>query len=310
MPTPSQLLTIVIPVHNRADLIERTLDSIYNQDIRPISLILVDNNSSDKSMSVMEKWRRNHQATDFDITITSENTKQSASAARNKGLALVKTPYVMFFDSDDTMRPSHVRRAAQAFYDDPELDIAGWDILFHSADGKTAIRPFADRDALFRHTFNATLSTLRYAVSASLIRAVGGWNESVKGWDDYELGMRLLERNPKMLRLGDEITVDVFESKVSLTGTDYSSRAGQWEDVLNLCERYFKRNHWNTDWINLRRIVLSGLYGREQSQESSRLLDETLMAERSIYKKALYRFAYFYTKHGGRGIHLILRHIL
>ena len=310
MPTLSHLITIVIPVHNRADIIERTLDSIHNQDMRPVSLILVDNNSTDNSLAIMEEWKSRHQATDFNITITTENTKQSAAAARNKGLSLVTTPYVMFFDSDDTMRPSHLRRATQAFHDDPELDIAGWDILFHAADGRTAVRPFADRNALFRHTFNATLSTLRYAVSASLIRAVGGWNDSVLGWDDYELGMRLLERNPKMLRLGDEITVDVFETKVSLTGTDYSSRPRQWEEVLNLCERYFKRNRWNNGWINLRRVVLAALYAREHSPEATRLLDETLRSEHSGYKRILYKFAYYYTKHGGRGIHLILRYIL
>lgn len=310
MPTPSQLITIVIPVHNRADLIERTLDSIYNQDIRPISLILVDNNSSDNSMPVMEQWKRAHQSADFDITITSENAKQSAPAARNKGLELVKTPYVMFFDSDDTMRPSHVRRAAQAFRDDPELDIAGWDILFHSADGKTAVRPFADRDPLFRHTFNATLSTLRYAASVSLIRAVGGWNEAALGWDDYELGMRLLERNPKMLRLGDEITVDVFETKVSITGSDYASRHNQWEDVLDLSGKLFRKNNWNTNWIDLRRIILAALYAREGSSESTRLLNETLKSARHTHKKALYRLAYIYTRYGGRGVHLILKRFL
>ncbi|MCM1332763.1 MAG: glycosyltransferase [Bacteroides sp.] len=310
MTTPSQLISIVIPVYNRAHIIERTLDSIYNQDTRPINLILVDNNSSDNSLEVISRWKERHHSKDFDITITSENTIQSASAARNKGLSLVKTPYVMFFDSDDIMRPNHISRAARAFNDDPELDIAGWDVMFHALDGSTSIRPFADKDIVFRHTFNATLATQRYAASTSLVRAAGGWNPTVLGWDDYELGMRLLGKNPKLMRLGDEITVDVMESKESITGTDYSSRSTQWEYALDIAEKHFRKNNWNISWINLRRVILAALYAREHSPESSRLLKETLTHEPLPIKRALYRLAYTYTKLGGRGIHLLVRGFL
>lgn len=310
MTTPSKLISIVIPVYNRAHTIERTLDSIYSQDSRPITLILVDNNSTDDSLEVMNRWKERHHSKEFDITVTSENAIQSASAARNKGLSLVKTPYVMFFDSDDTMRSNHVRRAANAFNEDPDLDIAGWDIMFHASDGSTSIRPFADKDAVFRHTFNATLATLRYAASTSLIRAAGGWNPTVLGWDDYELGLRLLQRNPKLKRLGDEITVDVTESKESITGTDYSSRAIQWEYALDLAEQHFLKSGWNTNWINLRRVVLAALYAREHSPESTRLLKETFSREPKFHKRALYRFAYTYTRCGCRGIHLLLRGFL
>jgi len=310
MTTTTQLISIVIPVYNRAHTIENTLDSIYNQDTRPITLILVDNNSTDNSLEVMNRWKERHHSKEFDITVTSENAIQSASAARNKGLSFVKTPYVMFFDSDDTMRSNHISRAANAFNDDPDLDIAGWDIMFHASDGSTSIRPFADRDAVFRHTFNATLSTLRYAAATSLVRAAGGWNPTVLGWDDYELGIRLLQRNPKLKRLGDEITVDVMETKESITGTDYSSRAIQWEYALDLAEKHFRESDWNTSWIDLRRVVLSALYARENSPESTRLLKETLDREPKFYKRALYRLAYTYTRHGFRGIHLLLRGFL
>lgn len=38
----NNLITVVVPVHNRADIVLRTLDSIYNQTYRPIDLIIVD----------------------------------------------------------------------------------------------------------------------------------------------------------------------------------------------------------------------------------------------------------------------------
>lgn len=307
MNAPSSLITIVIPVYNRATIVERTLNSVHAQNCRPINLIIVDNNSYDDSLRIINEWADSHRSDDFSVTVISETNLQSAAAARNKGLKSVKTPYVMFFDSDDTMRPSHVARAAKAFHDDPELDIAGWDVVYHAIDGHTEIRPFADKNAIFRHTFNATLSTQRYAVSTALINAIGGWDTTVRGWDDYVLGMKLLERSPKMHKLSGDFTVDVFETEASITGTDYSSKSDQWEYALSICKSIFQRNNWNRNWITLRYVILAALYKREKSPKAKRLLSAIMQKEPSQYLRSMYKFAYHYTRLGFRGIHILLQ---
>ena len=45
----NRCMTVVVPVYNRAHLVERSLDSIYAQTYRPIALIVVDNGSSDST---------------------------------------------------------------------------------------------------------------------------------------------------------------------------------------------------------------------------------------------------------------------
>ena len=52
-------ITVVVPVYNREHLVTRTLDSIAAQDVRPLSLIMVDNNSTDHSLDVVRMWRPN-----------------------------------------------------------------------------------------------------------------------------------------------------------------------------------------------------------------------------------------------------------
>lgn len=90
------LISIIIPVFNRAGIVGRTLDSIAAQTLRPLNIILVDNNSSDNTLEVLTQWGKDNSTDDFKITILQEK-KPGAAAARNCGLKIVKTPYVMFF---------------------------------------------------------------------------------------------------------------------------------------------------------------------------------------------------------------------
>ncbi len=207
----SPLLSVIIPVHNRAAIVTATLDSVYSQDYRPIELLTVDNNSTDNSLEVLTNWANRHSCAGFNVSVLSE-PQSGAAAARNKGLEAATAPYVMFFDSDDIMEPGHIMRAMQAFINDTSLDIVGWDICNIGLDGHRTRLPFADNDMRYRHTFNSVLSTARYAIKTSLIRKAGGWDNSLPVWNDYELGMRLLMLDPKIKRLHGKCTVTVTQS--------------------------------------------------------------------------------------------------
>ena len=94
------LLTIIVPVYNREGLITRTLDSIASARQGTLSLMVVDNNSSDRTRAVCEEWAERHRSPVFRIDVF-EELRPGAPAARNLGLRHVETPYVYFFDSDD-----------------------------------------------------------------------------------------------------------------------------------------------------------------------------------------------------------------
>lgn len=51
---PEPLITVIVPVRNRAALVTRTLDSIAAQSLRPLRLIIVDNASSDGTTDIRE----------------------------------------------------------------------------------------------------------------------------------------------------------------------------------------------------------------------------------------------------------------
>jgi len=140
-------ISIIIPVHNRAEVVKITLDSVVNQLLRPLDVILVDNNSTDNTLDVLSEWKRQVATDDFRVTVLNEDTP-GAPAARNRGLKEVKTPYIMFFDSDDIMSPIHALRAMEAFIAEPDVDVVGWDVDIVELTGETIRYPFCDKDTL------------------------------------------------------------------------------------------------------------------------------------------------------------------
>lgn len=311
MDSASDIITVIVPVYNRQSIVERTLDSIAAQRMKP-RLIIVDNNSTDNTLSVVSEWCDLHVSESFPIEVIVE-TKAGAAAARQKGFEMVSTPFVMFFDSDDIMLPEHISRVVDTIKKYPAVDIFGWDIAVNELDGRKRIYSFADSDIAFRHIFNSIFSTQRYAVRTQFLQKIGGWNSDVLGWDDYELGIRIIIANPTVKKLKGAPTVEMLRLEDSITGTNYASSASKWEYAMDICRDSLLRKgniKW-VGWIELKTMVLAGLYGHERDKaNASRLFLQVLNREPSAIRRIMLTIAYHYTAHGGRGIHHLLRPFL
>ena len=249
----SNPITIVIPAYNRAHTLSRTLASIEKQNVAPAKVVLVDNASSDSTLSLIRDWAAKPHP--FEVTVVAEQ-KRGACAARNRGLQEVETEFVMFFDSDDEMSADHVSDFSAAISRNPQADIFG---------GKRKRLYFTSRDTIFNHLFRGCLSTQRIVVRTDLVRKVGGWNENLAVWNDFELGVRLLLATDRIVNLPGAPTVITYQQAESITGTSFSAKAGQWEMSLDSIEKGF-RGAGQPDmikWIDCRRMILAADYENE-----------------------------------------------
>lgn len=259
-------LTIVIPVYNRAHTVGRTLRSIESQTVQPARVILVDNNSSDTSLSLLHDWASVHD----NVTVLTE-PRPGACAARNRGLSEVTTEWTMFFDSDDEMLPTHVEEFTRAISANPTADIIGRDIVTQSLDGSRRRLYFrAGKDAMFHHLFRGCLSTQRYVARTSVFRRADGWNEALMGWNDFELGARILLATPRIVSLTGTPSVITYQQEQSITGTDFSSHPERWEDALDAIRQLFENlpdTHAEKSryiaWLDARAMILAAQYERE-----------------------------------------------
>ncbi len=94
----SPLVSVIIPVYNTCEYLSECLNSVANQTLKDIEIILVDDGSTDGSLELLEKYR----IEDPRVTLITQQNK-GASSARNRGLDIAKGKYIAFVDSDDTI---------------------------------------------------------------------------------------------------------------------------------------------------------------------------------------------------------------
>lgn len=304
------IITIVIPVYNRPQLVIRTLDSILAQDYRPLQVIVVDNNSTDNTLGTINQWINNLEDNQLNITVLSAS-KKGAAYARQQGVDKVTTPWVMHFDSDDTMRPGHLSRIAQGIKDNPQADILGWNVITHQLDNRSKINRFYSDNAMFNHLFHASLSTQRYAVRTDLLKQSGGWETDVAGWDDYVLGVKLLLLKPVLTRLGNEITVDMYSQSESVTGRSFSEKAGEWEAALDRCEKLIRQADRLEllKWIDARRAIVAGQYKAEGNTLGEKQI-AMICKDATPYRRWALRRIYAHVANRRRGTALLCRLLL
>lgn len=295
-------VTIVIPVYNREVIIERCLASVEAQDIRPLKVILVDNNSTDGTLSKLTRWAEMVKPSNIEATVITES-KQGGAAARNAGLAHVVTPWVMFFDSDDTMRTNHISKIVETIRRNPGTNLIGWGIKLHFLNNTTKTKHFPVKNILRNILFGGSLSTQSYAVTADLARKAGGWNSDLHCWDDIEFAVRLMRFSP-VIEIIKGLWVDVYQSEDSITGMDMTSRADECIAALNHIEGFYPESMRND--VYLKRVILAGRMTFEKSPRGDGLFLQTIKHVYNRHQRLILRLAYAYTSRGYHGIARIM----
>lgn len=100
------LVSVIIPVYNVEKYIDRTLNSIFAQTYDQIEIVMVDDQSSDKSAELIKRYQEEHP----EIIYYLQPQNMGAGHARNKALELAKGQYVAFLDADDVWKPEKVEK--------------------------------------------------------------------------------------------------------------------------------------------------------------------------------------------------------
>lgn len=298
-----ECMTIVVPVYNRAGLIVRCLDSIFAQTYRPLNVVVVDNASSDSTPDVVRKWADSHISDDFSVSLLHEG-RRGAAYARQTGLDNTVSDKVMFFDSDDYMRPECVSAAMEAWHEAPSADIVAWPAAIHYKSGVSVTHPITG-NLMERHLVHAVLRTVGYAVKTDFMKKAGGWRGEFQVWDDFETGARLLLGNPKVKAISRPL-VDVYPQEESITGTSYSQKTGKWELSLDAIEKSIKESgrpdmERLLNIVDYRRVILAASYAKEGREDLALPLYRDTVDSVSPRCRRICRFSYHWTKSGLRG---------
>ena len=213
------LVSVIVPVHNRAELVVETLDSIWAQTYRPIELIVVDDGSTDESLRIVEDWAKAvGTAEGFRMSVLAQQ-QSGAQVARNRGLKACRGEYIHLFDSDDIMAPQKLTTQVALLTVCPSIGFVVGDIAFFTHDPAEHVHSvaFSERE----HTGTAHLGAVVLDIGSTLYRRhtvalLGPLDEELSACQDFEYNFRLFANGVKgvwlpeclalIRRHGDSIT--------------------------------------------------------------------------------------------------------
>lgn len=111
------MVTILVPVYNTSKYLRQCLDSITAQTYQNLQVVLVDDGSTDDSLSICEEY-----AGKYSYIEVHHQANAGVAAARNKLLSYIAGDYVLFVDSDDWIEPQTVEYlVAEARYSQVDI---------------------------------------------------------------------------------------------------------------------------------------------------------------------------------------------
>ena len=90
-------ITVIVPIYNGEAFLDRCIESIVNQTLKNIEILLVDDSSKDGSIKICERYQKN----DRRIIISSSHIRRGVSWARNNAIKNASGEYISFIDCDD-----------------------------------------------------------------------------------------------------------------------------------------------------------------------------------------------------------------
>ena len=198
------LVSIIIPVYNKATFIRETLDSALAQTYLNTEIILVDDGSTDGSLEILE-----HYAKDFPKKIRLFAQKNAGvSSATNKGIQMAKGDYIQFLDADDLLSPSKIENQIRrlvghsfgvvstcewvTFWENPE-EHERWNL--------GVFKDYLEPIEMGLDFFNRSemMADSSYLVSRELIEKVGLWNETLCINQDGDFFLRIILNCSKII---------------------------------------------------------------------------------------------------------------
>lgn len=137
-------VSIIVPCYGVEKYLDRCMESIVNQTLKEIEIVMVDDKSPDRVPQMCDEWARR----DSRIKVIHKPVNQGLGLARNTGLEAVTGEYVMFIDSDDYIDADSI----QTLYDcarKNDLDICYGSFCYEFNDGRIVKKLEVEKETYF-----------------------------------------------------------------------------------------------------------------------------------------------------------------
>lgn len=180
------MISVVMPVLDEERLVHRAIRSLLDQTFRDFELIVVDNGSTDRTKDIVAELS----AQDGRIRLIDEPTP-GTHAARNRGLAEARRPWIAVQDADDVSHPERFERQMELLRRRPRTVVLGsWSLVYSEVTGLREPHYHATSDLSIRtqlRTGPAPFVHSTVILNREAALRVGGYPAGFPGAEDYAL---------------------------------------------------------------------------------------------------------------------------
>lgn len=265
-------ISVVIPTYNRIALVERAIDSVLRQSIKPFDIIVVDDGSDDGTSEMIQKKYRS-------INLVQQQNS-GVSAARNNGIKHAKGDWISLLDSDDEWTEKKLENQVNRLIKNPDYHFCHTNEIW--------IRNGVRVNQKKRHQkyggyiFDKCLDICRISPSSTLFKKnilehVGWFDTQLPVCEDYDLWLRITA-DYKILFV-DELLIIKYgghtdQLSQSVEGIELF-RIKSLENLLANTELSpQKRNLAITMIIKKLNIYLNGLIKRKKQTEAEQVKEK------------------------------------
>lgn len=190
----SERISVVIPLYNKEQEVERALRSAINQSLAPREIIVVDDGSTDASVTVVERVMAEHEGVNIRLV---QQMNSGVSAARNRGIAEATGDYVALLDADDEWLSGYIAEVCRLMEYHPDSD--AYSTAFYIVNkGRRVEAAVPTKEGYIdpavealqgRYPIIPSTATLR----RSTVQRIGGFPEGMRLGEDQWLWARMMQ---------------------------------------------------------------------------------------------------------------------
>lgn len=226
-------VTVIIPLYNYGNYVIEAMESVKRQTLSEIDLIVIDDQSTDESLSIAMEWA-GHNSSAFNRLIIAQNCVNAKLAhTRNVGFELSETPYVMPLDADNRLLPKCLEiclaemRRTKASFVYPVIQAFGEANFQH---GLTPYHP--------AHFSGENFVDAMALVDKGSWAAVNGYDDIQYGYEDYDFYCKMAEKGMVGHHAGGAPLAEYRVHKGSMSSTITSVVDNKLEIMQNIEQRH------------------------------------------------------------------------
>ncbi len=188
--------SVIIPLYNKSEYIEKTIQSVIDQDFSDFEIIVIDDGSTDNGIAILKRFKDNR------IKLYQQENK-GVSAARNKGISKANGKYIALLDADDVWYSNHLTELQSQIIQFPDAGLYcnNYEIYLYKNTKRNAQFNFSYKtDCLIVKDFfrasiiNSVAWTSAVAFRKDKFNVVGGFDEDLDTSEDLDLWIKLALR--------------------------------------------------------------------------------------------------------------------